>query len=131
MHDVTAHATHSVTHRVAAFQFNGYWEDVGTVASFYRANLQLCRDDTPFRLYHPDAPIYTRPRFLPPTLIQASSSELLLGESIRYTNKARQAGSYVTLQIWQDQLHDWQLFNHGHGSANDAWDKVSEFIEGL
>lgn len=69
------------THRVAAYQFQGYWEDVGTIASFYRANLQLCHDDTPFRLYHPDAPIYTRPRFLPPTIIAGAKVEhAVIGE---------------------------------------------------
>ena len=68
---------------------------------------------------------------LPKTLIQASSNEILLGESIRYANKARAAGSDVTLQVWQDQLHDWQLFNHGHGSANEAWEQISEFLNSL
>jgi acetyl esterase/lipase len=65
---------------------------------------------------------------LPPTLIHASSNEVLLGESIRYTNRALAMGSEVTLQIWKDQIHDWHLFNMGYGSANVAWDEIARFL---
>ncbi|MFT5574475.1 MAG: monoterpene epsilon-lactone hydrolase [Cryomorphaceae bacterium] len=68
---------------------------------------------------------------LPKTLIHASSSEMLLGESIRYTNKARAGGSDVTLQIWQNQLHDWHLFNMHVGSGVSAWNEVKKFIDSL
>jgi glucose-1-phosphate adenylyltransferase len=50
---------------VRAFPYDGYWADVGTVESFYNANLLLTRPDAPFRFYHPDRPIYTHPRYLP------------------------------------------------------------------
>jgi glucose-1-phosphate adenylyltransferase len=51
--------------RVYAYQFHGYWEDIGNIRSFYEANLALARPNTPFDLYNPAAPLYTRPRFLP------------------------------------------------------------------
>ena len=54
-------------YRVSAYLFNGYWADVGTVDSFYHANVQLTRPDPPFSFYDPAAPIYTHPRFLPPS----------------------------------------------------------------
>ncbi|WP_425400463.1 glucose-1-phosphate adenylyltransferase [Aeoliella sp.] len=53
--------------RVQLHPFDGYWEDIGTIGSFYEANLALCRPDAPFHLAEADAPIYSRPRFLPPT----------------------------------------------------------------
>ncbi len=53
--------------KVAAFQFNEYWEDIGTIKAFYDSNLALCDDEPSFRFYVPDEPIYTRARFLPPT----------------------------------------------------------------
>ena len=55
------------SHRVAAHLFDGYWEDIGTTSAFFEANLALCREDPPFRFWDEDAPIYTRPRFLPAT----------------------------------------------------------------
>ena len=54
-------------YRVAAYLFAGYWADVGTVDSFYHANIQLTRPDPPFSFYDPGFPIYTHPRFLPPS----------------------------------------------------------------
>ena len=52
------------SHRVNAFLYHGYWADVGTVESFYDANMLLTRDHPPFRFYDPKKPIFTRPRFL-------------------------------------------------------------------
>jgi len=52
-------------HRVHAHLFRGYWADVGTVASFYDANLMLTRADAHFSFYDSRCPIYTHARFLP------------------------------------------------------------------
>ena len=49
--------------------FDGYWEDIGTIRSFYQANIDLARSDHPFELASETSPIYSRPRFLPPTRV--------------------------------------------------------------
>src|SRR5215813_13230806 len=54
-------------HRVHAFGFNGYWEDIGTIGAFYRANLDLTAALPKFNLFDSEAPIYTRARYLPPS----------------------------------------------------------------
>jgi glucose-1-phosphate adenylyltransferase len=51
--------------RVQSHIFRGYWADVGTVGSFYDANIMLTQPTTPFKFYNPHRPIYTHPRFLP------------------------------------------------------------------
>ena len=51
--------------RVHAHVFDGYWEDIGTVGAFHKANIDLCGDDSPFDFTAGDKPIYTRPRYLP------------------------------------------------------------------
>ncbi len=52
---------------VQSYIHDGYWEDIGTVAAYYREMLALT-DATPrFDLFNPARPIYTRPRYLPPT----------------------------------------------------------------
>jgi len=61
--------------RVYAFEFDGYWEDIGTIRSFYEANLAICLPDPPFDFYDAEHPIYTRPRFLPPALIDGCDLE--------------------------------------------------------
>jgi glucose-1-phosphate adenylyltransferase len=52
-------------HRVQAHLFDGYWEDIGTVGAFHKANIDLTRDNPPFDFTFDDSPIYTRPRYLP------------------------------------------------------------------
>jgi len=47
--------------------FSGYWEDIGTIRTFYAANLDLASSCPPIDLFSERAPIYTRPRFLPGT----------------------------------------------------------------
>jgi glucose-1-phosphate adenylyltransferase len=52
-------------YRVHAHLFKGYWADVGTVESFYDANIMLTEAGAPFKFYDPRRPVYTHPRFLP------------------------------------------------------------------
>ncbi len=53
--------------KVQLYVFDGYWEDIGTIRSFYEANLKLAQPNPPFELSSATAPIYTRTRSLPPT----------------------------------------------------------------
>jgi len=56
--------------KVSAYAFGGYWEDIGTIESFYGANMGLLRQPKPaFTFYDMSFPIYTRTRFLPPSKI--------------------------------------------------------------
>ncbi len=56
--------------KVQVHVFDDYWEDIGTIRSFYEANLELCRPDAPFDLVSPNAPVYSRARYLPPTTLR-------------------------------------------------------------
>jgi glucose-1-phosphate adenylyltransferase len=56
--------------RVHAFTYRGYWEDVGTILSYYQANLNLCQPVPPFDFYDADHPVYTHPRFLPASKVE-------------------------------------------------------------
>ena len=59
-----------VDHNVQAYTFHGYWEDIGTIETFYQANLDLTKQPNPsFSFYDEDFPIYTQSRFLPPSKI--------------------------------------------------------------
>jgi glucose-1-phosphate adenylyltransferase len=57
---------------VQAHMFNGYWEDIGTISAFYKANLDLTSSLPKFNFYDSDAPIYTRARYLPPSKVHNS-----------------------------------------------------------
>jgi glucose-1-phosphate adenylyltransferase len=53
------------TRHVQAHLFDGYWEDIGTIGAFHKANIDLTRESPPFDFTSGDRPIYTRPRYLP------------------------------------------------------------------
>jgi glucose-1-phosphate adenylyltransferase len=61
------------TQRVFAYVFNGYWEDIGTIRSFFEANLNLTSDLPRFNFFDMTAPIYTRPRFVPASKVNGAS----------------------------------------------------------
>lgn len=63
---------------VYGFDYDGFWEDIGTMRSFYDANLMLTQPSPPFNFYDPKKPIYTHPRFLPGTKVQNSQLENVL-----------------------------------------------------
>ena len=56
------------THKVLSYQYEGYWEDIGTIPSFFNANLELTDDIPKFNLFDKNH-IYTRSRMLPPSKI--------------------------------------------------------------
>jgi len=51
--------------RVFSYQFDGYWTDIGTITSFFDANLELVKPLPSFNLYDNENYIYTRARLLP------------------------------------------------------------------
>lgn len=59
------------THRVFSYVFQGYWEDIGTIRSFFEANLDQTADVPRFNFFTP--PVYTRPRFLPASKINGAA----------------------------------------------------------
>ncbi|MEG4352004.1 glucose-1-phosphate adenylyltransferase [Microcoleus sp. LAD1_D5] len=69
-------------HNVQAYLFDDYWEDIGTIEAFYDANMALTKQpQPPFSFYDENAPIYTRPRFLPPTkLLDTHVTESIIAE---------------------------------------------------
>ncbi len=58
------------TKKVSAYIHDGYWEDIGTIGAFYRANLDLLAREPKFDFGLGTAPIYTRARFLPGSVVE-------------------------------------------------------------
>ena len=97
------------SHAVYGFGFEGYWEDIGTIRSFYETNLALCSPNSPFNFYDPVRPIYTHPRFLPGSVIDGAEMENVLLTDGCKIHKARLSNCLIGLrsQIQDDvQLKD-------------------------
>ena len=61
------------SHRVRAHLHDDYWADVGTIESFYEANIMLTEPHAPFKFYDPRRPIFTHERFLPPSHMRSGT----------------------------------------------------------
>ncbi len=80
--DIIPHAIQRCA--VYGFDFEGYWQDIGTIRSFYETNLALTAPNAPFDFSATDAPIYTETRFLPSSIVEDSKlTQALIAEGCR------------------------------------------------
>ena len=88
------------SHQVQVHLFDGYWEDIGTIRAFYEANLSLASANPPFDLRNPENPLYSRPRFLPPTVMgtEAKISGSLIADGCRIGNNVTIENSVIGLR---------------------------------
>lgn len=85
--------------KVLVHLFDGYWEDIGTIKAFFEANLSLAQSTAPFDLSSPMAPVFSRPRFLPPTLLEgATVSRSLIADGCRVGRGAVIENSVIGLR---------------------------------
>ena len=61
------------SHRVYSYTYKGYWEDIGTIRSFFEANLDMVSTVPKFNFFQMEMPIYTRPRFMPASKINGAA----------------------------------------------------------
>jgi len=112
-------------YNVQAYLFNGYWEDIGTIGAFYKANLDMTSAIPAFNLYDAEAPMFTRARYLPPSKIDkaeisdsivsdgciisgATISRSLIGLRSRVSAGAKIEASYMMGADYYQTLEDMQ-----------------------
>jgi glucose-1-phosphate adenylyltransferase len=83
---------------VYGFGFEDYWQDIGTIRSFYETNLSLTKPDALFNFYDPVRPIYTRSRYLPGSVINgATLNNVLIAEGCKI-NQAKISHTIIGLR---------------------------------
>jgi glucose-1-phosphate adenylyltransferase len=65
-------------YNIYGYDFDGYWEDIGTIRMFYETNLALTMPGAPFNFYDPVSPIYSHARFLPGSIIHNTNLQNVL-----------------------------------------------------
>jgi glucose-1-phosphate adenylyltransferase len=81
--------------------FDGYWEDIGTIRAFYDANLDLASSKPQFELTSASAPIYSRPRFLPPSRLEGVSvKSSLIADGCRFGSGCVVENSIIGVRCW-------------------------------
>jgi glucose-1-phosphate adenylyltransferase len=84
--------------RVFSFVFQGYWEDIGTIRSFFEANLDVTSELPRFNFFDMAAPIFSRPRFLPGSKINGAHIDHAVISDGCIINPSRIANSIVGLR---------------------------------
>jgi glucose-1-phosphate adenylyltransferase len=84
--------------RVFSYIFQGYWEDIGTIRSFFEANLDLASELPRFNFFDMNAPIFSRPRYLPSSKINGAIIDHALLADGCIINRARLTNSIVGLR---------------------------------
>jgi acetyl esterase/lipase len=74
------------------------------------------------------APLYGDLTGLPPLLIQVGSRETLLDDAVRMADKAKKAGVAAELDVWQGQIHVWQIFASRLDEGEQAIQKIGAFV---
>ncbi len=96
------------SHRVYSHIFQGYWEDIGTIRSFFEANLDLVAELPRFNFFDMSAPIFTRPRFLPGSKINGAAIDHAIISDGCIINHARIAHSIIGIR---SLVHEGCLLN--------------------
>jgi glucose-1-phosphate adenylyltransferase len=86
------------THRVFSYVFQGYWEDIGTIRSFFEANLDLVSELPRFNFFDMSSPIFSRPRFLPGSKINGAQIDHAVVSDGCIINHAKISNSIVGLR---------------------------------
>ncbi len=85
-------------YNVQAYLFDDYWEDIGTISAFHAANLDMTSLLPKFNFFDTEAPIYTRPRYLPPSKVHhCQISDSIIGDG-SIIHRARLARSIIGLR---------------------------------
>ena len=86
------------SHRVYSHIFQGYWEDIGTIRSFFEANLDLVSELPRFNFFDMEAPVFSRPRYLPGSKINGAQIDHALVTDGCIINHARINNTIVGLR---------------------------------
>ncbi|MHC5212357.1 MAG: glucose-1-phosphate adenylyltransferase [Planctomycetota bacterium] len=109
-------------YKVAVHFFRGYWEDIGTIKAFYRANIALAQEGQ-YSLYDPDFPLYTRPRYLSPTHLEHAQVRRSLMAEGSLVGKAHIRGSVVGIR---SRIEDGVELDGALVMGNDHYETETE-----
>ena len=94
----TSSRTPSTTTPLFSYVFQGYWEDLGTIRSFFEANLDLVSELPRFNFFDMSAPIFSRPRYLPGSKINGAQIDHAVISDGCIINHARITNTIIGLR---------------------------------
>lgn len=121
-------------HKTLSFQYEGYWEDIGSIDSFFEANLGLTDDVPEFNLYD-NKGIYTRARILPTSKIAGSIlNKAVIGDGcLIHAEKIERSVIGIRSRIGKNSLisNTYMMGNDSYESLDDVASKNIEIMMGI
>lgn len=113
---------------VTSYQYEGYWTDIGNIASFFEANLALTEEIPPFNLFDNTKTVYTRPRMLPPAKISGTTLEKTVIAEGCIIHASRIENSVVGIRA---RIGHGSTINSAYIMGNDYYETIDEMAENL
>lgn len=109
--------------KVLGYQYEGYWEDIGTISAFFEANLALTDDIPKFNLFDKSKSIYTRGRILPPTKMSGTTvTNSLIAEGSIIQAKSIE-GSVIGIRA---RVGEGTTIKNSYVMGNDKYQSLQE-----
>ncbi len=115
-------------YKVASYQYDGYWTDIGNIYSFYEANLALTQEIPPFNLFDNAKTVYTRPRMLPPAKISGTTLEKTLIAEGCIIHASRIEGSVVGIRA---RIGHGTTVVNSYIMGNDYYETIEEMATNI
>lgn len=113
-------------YKVASYQYEGYWTDIGNIYSFFEANLDLTKDIPLFNLFDNDRNIYTRPRMLPPAKISGTTLEKALIAEGSIIHASRLENSVIGIR---SRIGNGSTVVSTYMMGNDYYETLNDIVD--
>ncbi len=114
--------------KVLGYQYEGYWEDIGTVSAFFEANLALTDDLPKFNLFDKSQTILTRARILPPAKISGTTLDksMIAEGSLIHASKIEHSVIGIRSRIGKDTV-----VSNTYVMGNDRYQSLDEIDDAI
>ncbi|MBI5914243.1 MAG: glucose-1-phosphate adenylyltransferase [Bacteroidetes bacterium] len=116
----------SEDYKVASYEYNGYWTDIGNIPSFFEANIALADDIPEFNLHDNKRMIYTRARMLPPSKFFGTVFRHVLVAEGCIVHAERIERSVIGIR---SRIGPYSVISHCIIMGNDYFQRLEELIE--
>lgn len=114
-------------YKVASYQYEGYWEDIGNIPAFFEANLALTKDLPEFNLFDNNRAIYTRARMLPPAKVSGTTLDHSIIAEGSVINAARIENSIMGIRA---RVGYGSVLINTYMMGNDSFETLDEINAG-
>lgn len=114
-------------YKVASYQYEGYWEDIGNIRAFFEANLALTKDLPEFNLFDNNRAIYTRARMLPPAKVSGTMLDHSVIAEGSIINAARIENSVMGIR---SRVGYGSVIINTYTMGNDSFETLEEIKQG-